>query len=157
MNPPVNGHSEFKISTKSIKDLTNSIHEVNKDIHKYKDVFTGTGQFPDEPYHITLKDDAIPVIHPPRRVPQTLQPKLKDTLDKLEREGIVSKVNKPTDWVQSLVIVEKPNGSLRLCLDPTDLNKVIKREHYQIPSPDDIISRLEGKKVFSVVDLKDGF
>lgn len=126
-------------------------------ITQYKDVFTGTGEFPDEPYHITLKDDARPVIHPPRRVPQALQPRLKETLEKLEKEGIVSKVNKPTDWVQSLVIVEKPNGNLRLCLDPRDLNKVIKREHYQIPSPDDIISRLEGKKIFSVVDLKDGF
>ncbi|GBN61323.1 Transposon Ty3-G Gag-Pol polyprotein [Araneus ventricosus] len=105
------------------------------------------------------KDGAIPVIHPPRRVPQALQPKLKETLDKLEKEKIVTKVNKPTDWVQSLVIVEKPNGNLRLCLDPRDLNKVIKREHYQIPSADDIISRLEGKKICnnSVVDLKDGF
>ncbi|GBO31314.1 hypothetical protein AVEN_94970-1 [Araneus ventricosus] len=72
-----------------------------------------TAEFPDEPYHITLKDDAIPVIHPPRRVPQALQPKLKETLDKLEKEKIVSKVNKPTDWVQSLVMVEKPNGNLR--------------------------------------------
>ncbi|GBN54720.1 Retrovirus-related Pol polyprotein from transposon 17.6 [Araneus ventricosus] len=51
----------------------------------------GTAEFPDEPYHITLKDDAIPVIHPPRRVPQTLQPKLKETLDKLEKEKNVSK------------------------------------------------------------------
>ncbi|GFX50424.1 hypothetical protein TNCV_339591 [Trichonephila clavipes] len=76
---------------------------------------------------------------------------------RLEKEGIVSKVNKPTDWVQSLVIVEKPDGSLRLCLDPRDINKVIKREHYQIPCTDDIISRLGGKKIFSVVDLKDGF
>ncbi|GBM84853.1 Transposon Ty3-I Gag-Pol polyprotein [Araneus ventricosus] len=116
-----------------------------------------TSEFPDEPYHITLKDNAIPVIHPPRRVPQALQPKLKETLYKLEKEENVSKVNKPTNWVQSLVIVEKPNGNLRLCLDPRDRNKVIKREHYQIPSADDIISRLEGKKIFSVVDLKDGF
>lgn len=126
-------------------------------IENYACVFTGTGEFPDEPYHIVLKDNAVPVVHPPRRVPQALHLKLKQTLDKLEEAGIVSKVNKPTDWVQSLVIVEKPNGNLRLCLDPRDLNKVIKREHYQIPSADDIISRLEGKKIFSVLDLKDGF
>lgn len=123
-------------------------NEISKNelINLYKDVFTGTGEFPDEPYHITLKENAVPVIHPPRRVPLSLQPKLKETLDKLEKEGIVSKVNKPTDWVQSLVIVEKPDGNLRLCLDPRDLNRVIKREHHQIPCADDIISRLEGKK-----------
>ncbi|GFV16547.1 hypothetical protein TNCV_4417361 [Trichonephila clavipes] len=127
----------------------------NELIKHYKDVFTGVGEFPNEPYHITLKDNAVPVIHPPRCVPLALQPKSKSTLDRLEKEGTVSKVNKPTDWVCK--VVEKPNGNLRLCLDPRDLNKVIKREHYQIPCTDDIISRLEGKKIFSVVDLKDGF
>ncbi|GFU98654.1 transposon Ty3-G Gag-Pol polyprotein [Trichonephila clavipes] len=75
---------------------------------------------------------------------------------KLEK-GIESKVNKPTNWVQSLVIVENPDGNLRLCLDPRDLNKVTKREHFQIPCTDDVTSRLEGKKISFVVDLKDGF
>ncbi|GFS38879.1 retrovirus-related Pol polyprotein from transposon 297 [Nephila pilipes] len=107
---------------------------------------------------LTTYDNSVPVIHPPIRVlPQALQPKLESTLNNLEKEGIVSKVNKPTDWVQNLVIVEKPNGNLRLCLDPRDLNKVIKKEHYQIPCTNDIISRLEDKKIFSAVDLKDGF
>ncbi|GFW05217.1 transposon Ty3-I Gag-Pol polyprotein [Trichonephila clavipes] len=92
-------------------------------------VFTGVGEFPNEPNHITLKDNAVPVILPPRRVPLKLQPKLKSTLDRLEKEGIVSKVNKPIDWVQSLVIVEKPNGNLRLCLDPRDLNEVKLKEN----------------------------
>ncbi|GFU74955.1 uncharacterized protein K02A2.6 [Trichonephila clavipes] len=124
-------------------------------IKQYKDVFTGVGEFSNEPFHSTLKNNAVPVIHPPRRVSLALQPKLKSTLDRLEK-GIVSKVNKPTDWVQSLVIEEKPNGNLILCLDPRDLNKIIKTEHYQIPCTDDI-SRLEDKKIFSVVDLKDGF
>ncbi|GFS69044.1 retrovirus-related Pol polyprotein from transposon opus [Nephila pilipes] len=134
-----------------------SVISKNELIKQYKDVFTGIGEFPSEPYYITLKDNSVPVIQPPIRVPRALQPMLKSTLNNLEKEGIVSKVNKPTDWVQSLVIVEKPNGNLRLCLDPRDLNKVIRREHYQIPCTDDIISRLEGKKIFSVVDLKDGF
>ncbi len=123
----------------------------------YANVFEGLGKFPGEEYHIELKPNAVPVIHPPRRVPQALQNRLKETLDRLETNKIISKVNKPTDWVQSLVIVEKPNGSLRLCLDPRDLNKVIKREHHLIPSAEDIISRLEGKKLFTVLDLKDGF
>ncbi|GBN22426.1 Transposon Ty3-G Gag-Pol polyprotein [Araneus ventricosus] len=123
----------------------------------YETVFEGLGKFPGEEYHIELKPNAVPVIHPPRRVPQALQSRLKETLNRLEADKIISKVNKPTDWVQSLVIVEKPNGSLRLCLDPRDLNRVIKREHHLIPSAEDIISRLEGKKLFTVLDLKDGF
>ncbi|GFT79133.1 transposon Tf2-9 polyprotein [Trichonephila clavipes] len=111
-------------------------------IEQYKDVFTGVGEFPNEPYHITLKDNAVPVIHPPRRVPLALQPKLKSTLDRLEKEGIVSKVNKPTDWVQSLVIVENLNGNLRLCLDPRDLNKDIIVAGCDEDSHDAIMSRV---------------
>ena len=45
--------------------------------------------------------------------------------------GVIRRTEEPTDWVNALVIVEKPNGSLRLCMDPTDLNAHIKREHYQ--------------------------
>ncbi|GBN78695.1 hypothetical protein AVEN_16114-1 [Araneus ventricosus] len=106
------GCLELKL-TERIDAIECSKISKNELIKQYKDVFIGTGEFPDELYHITLKDNAIPVIHPPRRVPQALQPKLKETLDKLEKEKIVSKVNKPTDWVQSLVIVEKTNGNLR--------------------------------------------
>ncbi|GFU14317.1 uncharacterized protein TNCV_3491281 [Trichonephila clavipes] len=131
------GCKELKL-TERIDAIECSISK-NELIKQYKDVFTGEGEFPNEPYHITLKDNAVPAIHPLRRVPLDLQAKLKSTLDRLEKEEIVSKVNKPTDWVQSLVIVEKPNGNLRLCLDPRDLNKVIKREHYQIPRTEDII------------------
>ena len=45
----------------------------------------------------------------------------------MEKAGIISKLdhNTPTRWLNSYVIVKKPNGSLRICLDPTDLNKYI--------------------------------
>ena len=62
----------------------------------------------------------------------------------------------PTDWVNSLVIAEK-DGILCLYLDPRDLNKVINREHYKIPTADEVVSTFTGKKVFSSLDEKDGF
>lgn len=123
----------------------------------YEEVFKGLGCFPGEPYKITLKEEVTPVINPPRRVPQALHELLKQTLTALESQGIITQVNKPTDWVSSLVVVEKPNGKLRICLDPRNLNKAIKREHHIIPSSEEIISRLEGKEYFSVLDLKEGF
>ena len=36
----------------------------------------------------------------------------------------------PTEWVNSLVTVVKPNGKLCVCLDPRDLNKILQKEHY---------------------------
>ena len=70
---------------------------------------------------------------------------------------MVCKIDQPTNWVNNLVAVEKRNGSLRLCLDPKDLNKVIKWEHHKILSIQEILSGLTGKKVFSTLDLNDGY
>ena len=72
----------------------------------------------------------------------------------MERDGIIAKVDSPTDWVHNIV-VEKKNGDLRICLDPKGLNQAIRREHFQIPTYEDVVSRLEGKRFFSILDQKD--
>ena len=46
---------------------------------------------------------------------------------------------------------------MRICLDPTDLNEAIKREHYQMPRIEEVATRLNRSKLFTVVDAKDGF
>ena len=55
-------------------------------------------------------------------------------------------------WLSS-----KNNKSLRFCLDPHKLNTAVKCEHQQMPTTDDVISQLGGKKVFSIFDQKDSF
>ena len=44
--------------------------------------------------------------------------------------GIITAVEQPTKWVNPAIVVRKPNGDVRICLDPVDLNKAVKREHY---------------------------
>ena len=44
-----------------------------------------------------------------------------------------------------------------MCLDPRDLNKAVKREHFRIPTAQEISSHLAGKKIFTTLDLKDGY
>ena len=123
---------------------------------EFADVFKGLGCYPHD-HHIVTDPSVSPVIHPPRRVPLSIQPKLKRQLDNMERLGVISKCEEPTDWVNSLLTVEKKDKSLRLCLDPRDLNMAIKRQHYAIPSCEDVLSRLHGKRVFTIIDMKDGF
>ena len=136
----------------------NNICEVQENqpdlLAEYDDVFTGLGLVEGE-YHIELSTDAKPTIHPPRKVPLSLMPKLQETLEKLTKQGVVSKLDRATDWVNSLVIVEKKDGSLRLCLDPKDLNKAIKREYYKTPTAETISSKLSGMKVFTVIDMSE--
>ncbi len=125
-------------------------------IREYDDLFKGIGCMPGE-HHIVTDDSVRPVIHAPRRVPLSIQPKLKQALDELVANDIIVKREEPTDWVNSLLIVEKKNGKLRLCMDPKDLNKAIKREHYIIPTIDDVLSKLHGKRLYTVIDMRDGF
>lgn len=55
-----------------------------------------------------------------------------------------------------MLAVIKPN-KIRICLDRSDLNEAIKREHYQMPTGAEIATRLDRGKLFTVVDAKDGF
>ena len=70
---------------------------------------------------------------------------------------MIVKVNEPTDWVNSITIVEKKNGSLRICLDPQDLNKALKREQYSCPTVQDIAAKLHDARMFTVLGAKTGY
>ena len=53
--------------------------------------------------------------------------------------------------------VRKSNGTVRLCLDPQNLNQVQKRNYYQMPDIDDVLPQLAEAKMFSLCNAKDGF
>ena len=139
-------------------DLLRRVESVSSDdvMKQYSDLFSGLGKMPGK-HHIVTDPTVRPVVQPPRRVSLSVQPKLKQTLDDLIRRGVLVKRDEPTEWVNSLMIVHKKDGTLRLCLDPKDLNAAICREHYVIPTIDDVTPQLAGKKVFSTIDMKDGF
>ncbi|XP_055523239.1 uncharacterized protein K02A2.6-like [Wyeomyia smithii] len=121
-----------------------------------KDLFVGLGKFPGT-CSIQLKDNSVPVLHYKKRIPSSLHDRLKNKLTSMVKQHIISPVDYPTDWVNNMQIVEKPNGSLRICLDPKPLNACIKREYFLIPTAEDILGRLNGKRVFTVLDLRNGF
>ena len=108
-------------------------------------------------HHIVLKDNMTPVIHAPRRVPVALRPKLKEELERVKRLDLIEPVNEPSYWVSSLVIVQRPNGSLRVCLDPSDLNQAIKRHHLQLPTTDELLSQLSGACYFTKLNASNGY
>ena len=89
-------------------------------ISEFESCFGELGTLP-KLHKIVVDSSVPPVVHPPRRVPIAIQPKLKEELDRRESLGVTSKVTEPTDWVSSLVIVHKPDGRIRVCLYPKDL------------------------------------
>ena len=70
-----------------------------------------------------------------RSTPVSLREKLKKSLNEMEKTGVVEKVECPTQWVNSAVIIEKPDSEkFRICLDPRPLNEAIQREHFKRPT-----------------------
>ena len=95
-------------------------------LEEYSDVFEGLGKL-EGPYNIVTDPSITPVVHPPRRLPVALIDQVQAKLDSMVTEDIIEKVDQPTDWVSSMLVVHKPptgaNGEtkLRICLDPKDL------------------------------------
>lgn len=125
-------------------------------LENYGEVFTGLGEMPGE-YEIRIDPDIPPVQHRPRRTPVMLKDDIIAKVKELERAGVISRVDEPTDWISSLVAFRKPNGKIRPCLDPKDLNQAIIRNHYPTPTLDDVLPKLSKAKCFSLLDAKDGF
>ena len=121
-------------------------------------VFGRTGRINCEPVKIELKSDAQPYsVSTARRIPFPLLPKVKEELENMVRDGILTEISEPTDWCSPMVPVLKPNGNVRICVDYKKLNESIKRELYMLPNLDDIAPKLAGMTVFSKLDGSQGF
>ena len=122
---------------------------------EYADSFKGLGCLPGE-YKIKLDPSVPPVVHAPRKVPVALHDRVKEELQRMENDGVIKKQEEPTDWVNSMVIVETPK-KLRICLDPRGLNKAIKREHFPMKTIEEVVQNMPGAKVFSKLDATSGY
>ena len=91
---------------------------------------------------IQLKEGAVPfALTAPRRVAIPLMERVKAKLQRMEKLGVISRIESPTDWCAGMVVVPKPNKRVRICVDLTKLNENVRRERPSTscganPSPD---------------------
>ena len=105
-----------------------------------------------------LNKDVKPVAQLVRRLPFGLREKVDKKLDELLKEDIIEEVpSGPTQWVSPLVVVPKPDGDIRVCVDMRRANEAIERERHPIPTMEEVLHDLNGSTVFSKLDLKSGF
>ena len=76
-------------------------------------------------------------------------------LDEMLAKDVVEPSHSP--WCSPVLIVKKPNGENRLCLDSRQLNKVTKRDTYPLPRVSNILDNLKNAKFLSTIDLKSAF
>ena len=74
----------------------------------------------------------------------------------MEQNSYITKVENPTELV-SLIVVSMRNDKICICLDPSDLNKVVKRAHHPMKTVQNIVSNIPNARVFSKLDAKSGF
>ena len=124
---------------------------------KYPQLFHGLGELEGE-YEIKLKPDAQPfAIMTPRRIPLPMKSKVKEELARMEKLGVIRKVDKPTNWCAGMVTVPKSNGKIRICVDLTKLNENVCRETYPLPKIDALLGEIGESTVFTKIDANSGF
>ena len=123
-------------------------------------MFQDTRYFKCNLVSIEIQEGSTPVRKLARKVPLALHEKFKQEIDSIVKAGILTKVTPEmytTEWLNSFVIVKKPNGNLRVCLDPTDLNEHIIRPICNMRTLEEIIDMLKGSMYFAVFDSTKSF
>uniref|UniRef100_A0A1X7SIK7 Reverse transcriptase domain-containing protein n=2 Tax=Amphimedon queenslandica TaxID=400682 RepID=A0A1X7SIK7_AMPQE len=147
------------LSTPCVGRIT--IQEVTRDknsiVTRYPELFRGLGRI-EGLYLNKLQDTAMPhAVNTPRRVPIPLLPEVKCELKRMERLGVISKVDGPTDWCSGMVVVPKPGDGVRICVDLTKLNRFLKKERHLLPSVEHVLAQIGDAKIFSKLDANSGF
>ena len=75
----------------------------------------------------------------------------------MRSQEIICKITEQTEWVSSLVVVEKPNGKLWVCIDPKDLNRAIHKPHYPMKTLEDALPHLSNAKFFTKLIARSGY
>jgi len=124
----------------------------------YKDLFQDSlGKLPVR-CKLEVDQSVPPVVRSAYHIPVAMKDRVKRELDDMESRGVISKVKEPTEWVSAMVVAKKKNkDEIRICIDPRDLNKALKRPHHHLTTVDDILKEIPEAKVFSVLDAKNGF
>lgn len=99
--------------------------------------------------------DAKPIKQRYYRISPAIQKDLDSVIERMLSMGVIEESN--SAWCSPVVLVKKPNGQPRLCLDSRKLNSVTKKDAYPLPVIDGLLSRLHDTKYISCIDLKDAF
>lgn len=124
--------------------------------YNFKDVFNNPVESVPGEVRFVLDSSVSPVQCAPRNVPVALKAKVKEQLDKYMRDGHITNVTEPTQWISNMVVIAKPD-KVRICIEPKHLNQALQRLHYHMPTLEDVLYKLPKARLFTLVDVHDAF
>ncbi|KAH0669578.1 hypothetical protein KY285_023739 [Solanum tuberosum] len=104
---------------------------------------------------IDLLPDTQPISIPPYRMAPAELKELKEQLKDLLEKGFIRPSHSPLG--APVLFVKKKDGSLRMCIDYRQLNRVTVKNRYPLPRIDDLFDQLYGASHFSKIDLRSGY
>ncbi|GJW81068.1 putative reverse transcriptase domain-containing protein [Tanacetum coccineum] len=128
-------------------------------IHDFPEVFPK--EFPGlpSPRQVEFRIDLVPRVAPVVRAPYRLAPsKMREhsiQLQELLEKGFIRPSSSP--WGAPILFVNKKDGSFRMCIDYSELNKLTVKNRYPLSRIDDLFNQLQGSSVYSKIDLLLGY
>jgi ribonuclease HI len=106
-------------------------------------------------FRIDLVPGAAPVAKAPYRLAPLEMQELSSQLQELLDKGFIRPSSSP--WGAPILFVKKKDGSMRMCIDYRELNKLTVKNRYPLPRIDDLFDQLQGASYFSKIDLRSGY
>ena len=106
-------------------------------------------------FSIDVLPEISPILKVPYRMALTELKELNEQLQELLDKGFI----RPSAslWGAPVLFEKKNDGTMRLCIDYHELNRVTMRNKYPLPRIDDLFDQLQGARVFSKIDLRSGY
>jgi hypothetical protein len=107
-------------------------------------------------HHLAMCPQAHPVKQKSRKQAQEKQDFIVQEIEKLKKAKLIREVAHPT-WIANPVVIPKANGSGRLCVDFTSLNKACPKDPYPLPRIDQIVDSTAGCDLLCFLDAFSGY
>lgn len=127
-------------------------------LKEFVDIFARNPKKP--PTTIKTKHNVDTGNHPPIkqkafRVSRKEEDIIRKEISEMQENNIIRKSKSP--WASPVVLVTKPDGSTRFCVDYRKLNKITKKDVYPLPRIDETLERMKGMNYYSSIDLASGY
>ncbi|GJR71760.1 putative reverse transcriptase domain-containing protein [Tanacetum coccineum] len=128
-------------------------------IHNFPKVFPDDLPGLPPPRQVEFRIELVPGAALVARAPYRLAPselkELSDQLKELLEKGFICPSSSP--WGAPVLFIKKKDGTLRMCIDYRELNKLTVKNRYPLPRIDDLFDQLQGSNVYSKIDLRSGY
>ena len=127
-------------------------------LKQFEDCFIESGELPPtrpEDHRIDLIPGSSPPNLSPYRVSLAQQEEIMKQVQDLLEKGLIQPSSSP--YCSPVLLVQKKDGTFRMCIDYRSLNKITIKNRFPIPRIDDIMDKLGGATIFSRIDLKSGY